>query len=113
ARLSRATESEGRGSRGSQNRKGARAAEEASQTPDAARTPKECRDNEQYRKRNQTNHYLAGGGRSNAVNQSHRRYRTPFGRERWAWQSGNCKCVARKLGHRPESLQVWVSQTSN
>jgi hypothetical protein len=48
---------------------------EASQTPGAARAPKQCRDNEQDRKRDQTDHHCAGRSRwRNAVVQNYPRY---------------------------------------
>src|SRR5258708_6801131 len=47
---------------------------EASQTPGAAKAPKQWRDNEQYRKLDQTDHHFAGRSRSNAVIQNHPRY---------------------------------------
>ena len=48
--------------RGSQNRKGAGAKAEASQPPGAAKAPKQCRDNEQDRKRDRTDHQVAAAG---------------------------------------------------
>jgi hypothetical protein len=48
---------------------------EASQTPGAAKAPKQCRDNEQDRKRDRTDHPFAGRSRRrNAVIQNHPRY---------------------------------------
>ena len=48
---------------------------EASQTPGAAKTPKQCRDNEQDRKRDRTDHHFAGRSRRrNAGIQTRPRY---------------------------------------
>src|SRR5258708_37520380 len=78
---------------------------EASQPPGAAKAPKQCRDNEQVRKRDRTDHHLAGRSRREEL----RNPKPPAIRERRSGsqrrgaENGNRKSMGRKLGHMPES----------
>jgi hypothetical protein len=72
---------------------------EASQTPGAAKAPKQCRDNEQDGKRDRTDHHFAGRRRGrNAVIQNLARYASAVLESRMG-QSGNSIRVEKPLKH--------------
>ena len=72
---------------------------EASQAPGAAKAPKQCRDNEQDRKRDRTDPtLLVAAAEGNAVIQNPRDTRAPFWKSKMG-QSGNSMHVEITLKH--------------